>query len=299
MGPTRISVCGPLSVTIDGEAREGALRGRQGRMLLAYLVLNRHRAVRRDELADVLWAESGTPEGGEALLAPPLSRLRRALGDGRLVACDAVLVGVGAVANDDAVAAGAQRQRAGTVAGRDRVAAVAHGDLVVALAQRQLVVAVANRDRVYGADAVGGGHNVVAVSQRQRICARAGSVEAIKRMPIIALCTCVFSVLGARLNSTTPAMFRASARLRHVSPLGATACRRGATRRPRARRDPPADAAADAPSCLYRRGGCGGDRASPGKRAAATRACCVAGGRSPGLIAALIPGAGSSVAGSG
>jgi DNA-binding SARP family transcriptional activator len=83
MGPTRISVCGPLSVTIDGEAREGALRGRQGRMLLAYLVLNRHRAVRRDELADVLWAE-GIPEGGEAQLAPPLSRLRRALGDGRL-----------------------------------------------------------------------------------------------------------------------------------------------------------------------------------------------------------------------
>ena len=81
----RVEVCGPLSVVIDGEPREGALRGRQGRMLLAYLVLNRHRAVRRDELADVLWAESGTPEGGEALLAPPLSRLRRALGDGRLV----------------------------------------------------------------------------------------------------------------------------------------------------------------------------------------------------------------------
>src|SRR6185436_11648749 len=80
----RVEVCGPLSVVIDGEPREGALRGRQGRLLLAYLVLNRHRAVRRDELADVLWAE-GTPEGGEAQLAPPLSRLRRALGDGRLV----------------------------------------------------------------------------------------------------------------------------------------------------------------------------------------------------------------------
>ena len=81
---TRIELCGPLSVVIDGDQRASELRGRQGRMLLAYLVLNRHRAVRRDELADVLWAESGTPEGGEALLAPPLSRLRRALGDGRL-----------------------------------------------------------------------------------------------------------------------------------------------------------------------------------------------------------------------
>src|SRR5687768_4258308 len=85
MGETRVELCGPLAVTIDGERREGALRGRQGRMLLAFLVLNRHRAVRRDELAEVLWADGGTPEGGEAQLAPPLSRLRRALGEGRLV----------------------------------------------------------------------------------------------------------------------------------------------------------------------------------------------------------------------
>ena len=61
MGASRIELCGPLAVEIDGEERAGELRGRQGRMLLAYLVLNRHRAVRRDELAEVLWAESGPP----------------------------------------------------------------------------------------------------------------------------------------------------------------------------------------------------------------------------------------------
>ena len=77
---TRIELCGQLAVEIEGTRIEGSLRGRQGRLLLAYLVLNRHRPVRRDELADALWSESG-----EAQLAPPLSRLRSALGDGRLV----------------------------------------------------------------------------------------------------------------------------------------------------------------------------------------------------------------------
>ena len=80
MGATRIELCGALRVEIDGERKEAELRGRQGRMILAYLVLNRGRAVRRDELADVLWSHGGPPEGGESLLAPPLSRLRRTLG---------------------------------------------------------------------------------------------------------------------------------------------------------------------------------------------------------------------------
>ena len=81
---TRIELCGQLAVEIEGTRIEGSLRGRQGRLLLAYLVLNRHRPVRRDELVEALWSDAGAPEGGDGL-APPLSRLRRALGDGRLV----------------------------------------------------------------------------------------------------------------------------------------------------------------------------------------------------------------------
>ena len=73
---TRIELCGQLAVEIEGTRIEGSLRGRQGRLLLAYLVLNRHRPVRRDELVDALWSDAGPPEGGDALLAPPLSRLR-------------------------------------------------------------------------------------------------------------------------------------------------------------------------------------------------------------------------------
>src|SRR4051812_10541197 len=81
---TRIELCGRLLVEIDGEGLQAALPGRQGRLLFAYLVLNRDRPVRRDELVDVLWSENGQPESAEALLRPPLSRLRKALGPGRL-----------------------------------------------------------------------------------------------------------------------------------------------------------------------------------------------------------------------
>src|SRR3954451_1320670 len=81
---TRIELCGRLLVEIDGEGLQGALPGRQGRLLFAYLVLNRARPVRRDELVDALWSENGHPESAEARLRPPLSRLRKALGPGRL-----------------------------------------------------------------------------------------------------------------------------------------------------------------------------------------------------------------------
>ncbi len=79
-----ITICGRLGVSWDGEQLESALPGRQGRLLFAYLVLHRSHPVRRDELVEALWADEGLPSGGEALLAPPLSRLRKALGPGRL-----------------------------------------------------------------------------------------------------------------------------------------------------------------------------------------------------------------------
>ena len=84
MGNPDITLCGRLTAAWDGEQLEGKLPGRQGRLIFAYLVLNRSRTVRRDELVEALWADEGLPNGGEALLAPPLSRLRKALGPGRL-----------------------------------------------------------------------------------------------------------------------------------------------------------------------------------------------------------------------
>src|SRR3954462_1372315 len=81
---TRIELCGRLLVEIDGEGLQEALPGRQGKLLFASLVLNRARPVRRDELVEALWSENGQPESADALLRPPLSRLRKALGPGRL-----------------------------------------------------------------------------------------------------------------------------------------------------------------------------------------------------------------------
>ena len=80
---TRVHLLGGLEVQWDGERLEAALPGRQGRLLFAYLTLHRARPVRRDELIDALWSDEGSA-GGDGLLRPPLSRLRRALGDGRL-----------------------------------------------------------------------------------------------------------------------------------------------------------------------------------------------------------------------
>jgi DNA-binding SARP family transcriptional activator len=82
----RIQVCGPIAVDRDGERLEARLPGRQGRVLLAYLVVNRHRDVPRRELAEALWAEAD-PSSVDAKLNPLLSKLRSVFGadavDGR------------------------------------------------------------------------------------------------------------------------------------------------------------------------------------------------------------------------
>jgi DNA-binding SARP family transcriptional activator len=75
----RIQVCGPLAVERDGQRLDGLLPGRQGRLLFAYLVVNRHRQVPRDELAEALWREPD-PAAVDARLNPLLSKLRRVFG---------------------------------------------------------------------------------------------------------------------------------------------------------------------------------------------------------------------------
>src|SRR3954465_4019089 len=81
---TRIQLCGRLIVELQGRRLEDSLRGRQGRILFAYLALNRDRPGPPDERAEALWSGKGTPPAYESLLAPPLSRLRKSLGPGVL-----------------------------------------------------------------------------------------------------------------------------------------------------------------------------------------------------------------------
>lgn len=77
--PTRIHLCGRMTVRIDGRRIEDALPGRQGRLLMAYMVVNRHRPVTRDALMDALWEEAA-PASPDSALSALLSKLRRAVG---------------------------------------------------------------------------------------------------------------------------------------------------------------------------------------------------------------------------
>jgi DNA-binding SARP family transcriptional activator len=81
--PWRIQICGPLAVEHDGQRLESGLPGRQGRLLLTYLVVNRHRQVARGELAEALWQEPD-PAAIDSRLNPLLSKLRRVFGPGAL-----------------------------------------------------------------------------------------------------------------------------------------------------------------------------------------------------------------------
>src|SRR6201995_5236586 len=73
-----IHLCGHLRPTMSGGRQEVGVRGRQGRLLFAFLVLHRARPVPRDALVEALWGEDGLPPS-EGALAPVLSRLRRAI----------------------------------------------------------------------------------------------------------------------------------------------------------------------------------------------------------------------------
>lgn len=75
--PTRIELCGQVTVELDG--REVALPGRQPRLLLAYLVRNRTRTVARPELIDVLWP-AALPHSPSDTLNTLVARLRKMLG---------------------------------------------------------------------------------------------------------------------------------------------------------------------------------------------------------------------------
>lgn len=81
---TRIQLTGRLKVDIDGRHVTPALRGRQGRILLAYLILNRSRPVSREEMTDAIWPHD-QPADPAAALRTQLSHLRSALGRDALV----------------------------------------------------------------------------------------------------------------------------------------------------------------------------------------------------------------------
>jgi SARP family transcriptional regulator, regulator of embCAB operon len=83
-GMTRIQLCGRLAVDLRGRWVEDALPGANGRLLFAYLVLNRFRQTDRDELLTAVYGEDATPDH-RPRLSVLLSKLRRVVGSERLV----------------------------------------------------------------------------------------------------------------------------------------------------------------------------------------------------------------------
>ncbi|MGH8835510.1 MAG: AfsR/SARP family transcriptional regulator [Actinomycetes bacterium] len=79
----RIQLCGRFVVDMDGARIEDMLPGRRGRALFAYLVLNRGRAVPRDELLMAGWGDDASAAAANAL-SVLLSKLRHSLGADRL-----------------------------------------------------------------------------------------------------------------------------------------------------------------------------------------------------------------------
>jgi len=76
---TRIHLCGRLVVELDGRRVEDALPGGKGRLLLAYLVLNRDRLMSRDELLIAVYGEGASSDRNPSL-SVLLSKLRSVIG---------------------------------------------------------------------------------------------------------------------------------------------------------------------------------------------------------------------------
>src|SRR5688500_12499000 len=90
-GELRIELCGSVALFRDGAPVP--LRGRQARVLLAYLVLRRPRPVSRSALAEALWGER-LPGAPDVALRALLSKLRVAIDPATVSGGDAVALGL-------------------------------------------------------------------------------------------------------------------------------------------------------------------------------------------------------------
>jgi len=80
---SRVQLCGRYVVELNGARLESRLPGRQGRLLVAYLALNRDRPVARGELVEAVWPGELPRDPADALAAL-LSKVRTVFGAERL-----------------------------------------------------------------------------------------------------------------------------------------------------------------------------------------------------------------------
>jgi len=91
-------------VRVAGRRIEQELPGRQGRLLFAYLAVNRDRVSSRDELAEALWPQR-LPSAPDLALSALLSKLRRLLPGGALEGRSQIRLDLGSDARVDLEAA--------------------------------------------------------------------------------------------------------------------------------------------------------------------------------------------------
>jgi DNA-binding SARP family transcriptional activator len=122
--PTRIQLCGRFVARVGGRRIDRELPGRQGRLLFAYLAVNRQRVASRDELTEALWPR-GLPAAPELALSALLSKLRRLLPEGALEGRSEIRLELGGRARVDVESArdGIHRAEA-LIAARDWYAAI-------------------------------------------------------------------------------------------------------------------------------------------------------------------------------
>lgn len=136
---TRIQLCGRFVARVAGRRIEQELPGRQGRLLFAYLTVNRDRVAGRDELADALW-QRALPSAPDQALSALLSKLRRLLPDGALEGRNQIRLGLGRHARVDVEAArdGIHRAEAAIAAG-DWYAAIGPTLVAYNISQRRFL----------------------------------------------------------------------------------------------------------------------------------------------------------------
>ena len=132
-----------MRLDVAGRRRERELPGRLGRVLLAYLALNHHRAVTRDELIEALWP-SGAPGDPAGTLSTLLSGVRRCVGADLLRGRSELRLALPADAQLDVETAAAR-------VGRSR-AALGAGDAGAAAAEAEAALDVLERGLLRGVD---------------------------------------------------------------------------------------------------------------------------------------------------
>src|SRR5579863_2951079 len=118
------------------------LPGRQGRLLLTYLVVNRHRQVPRDEVAEALWREPD-PAAVDTRLNPLVSKLRKVFGNDVLEGRSTLHLHMSAWVDIEAAAESIHRAES----------SVAQQDWIRAWGPALLALFVAERDFLPGEDA--------------------------------------------------------------------------------------------------------------------------------------------------